>query len=67
MDWSDVEDNSTKPIYIRKQDWVPCGCMRTVSSSARMALPVVLTTTRRKVNNRGHNLACPSAPSNEPR
>ena len=26
MDWSDVEDDSTKPIYVRKQDYVPCGC-----------------------------------------
>jgi hypothetical protein len=28
MDWSDIEDNKTKPVYVRKQDWVPCGCMR---------------------------------------
>jgi hypothetical protein len=27
MDWSDVKDNNTKPIYVQKQDWVPCSCM----------------------------------------
>jgi hypothetical protein len=27
MDWSDVEDINTRPVYVRKQDWIPCGCM----------------------------------------
>jgi hypothetical protein len=27
MDWSDIEDNNNKPIYMRRQDYVPCGCM----------------------------------------
>jgi hypothetical protein len=32
MDWSDVDveqdDNSTRPNYLRHQDFVPCGCMK---------------------------------------
>jgi hypothetical protein len=27
MNWSDVVDDSRKPVYVRKQDYVPCGCM----------------------------------------
>ena len=26
MDWSDVEDTNKKPIYMRRQDYVPCAC-----------------------------------------
>jgi hypothetical protein len=27
MDWSDIEDINKKPVYMRKQDYVPCACM----------------------------------------
>jgi hypothetical protein len=26
MDWSDIEDIDNKPVYMRKQDYVPCAC-----------------------------------------
>jgi hypothetical protein len=26
MDWSDVRDSDKKPVYMRKQDYVPCAC-----------------------------------------
>ena len=26
MDWSDMEDDETKPVHVRRQDCVPCGC-----------------------------------------
>ena len=26
MDWLDVDDDETKPVYVRGQDYVPCGC-----------------------------------------
>jgi hypothetical protein len=26
MDWSDIEDINNKPVYMRKQDYVPCTC-----------------------------------------
>ena len=26
MDWLDIEDNDTRPVYVRSQDYVPCGC-----------------------------------------
>jgi hypothetical protein len=27
MDWLDVEDINMRPVYVRSQDYVPCGCM----------------------------------------